>query len=104
MPINTSALVLKSEPDAGLACHASTFEIASATNRARAGVLSHYAAKALSSAHTLADWLRGIEALARGDVDAGRLAETKMPALQIAGDDQWTAPIGSAAGSRVKAL
>jgi hypothetical protein len=92
VPAGVTALVMKAEPGAELACRARGHRFAQDGREVERGVISYYAAGTLGSATTMASWLDAIERAAALDVAAGRLAPLYRPALQVIGDGAARVP------------
>jgi len=88
VPVNTSAIVMRTQPGAELTCSGHNYNLPPGDAAQRRGVLSYYATAALPAAHSLADWLARIESHRQRDMDAGHLPAFYRPQLQILGDGE----------------
>ena len=85
MPVNTSAVVMRTQPGAELVCRGHNYNLPPGDAAQRRGVLSYYATATLPAALSLADWLARIEAHIQQDVEAGHLPVFYRPQLQLLG-------------------
>lgn len=85
MPANVSALILDAGIGQELTCQAlnHTFQVNGKAQER--GVLTHYAAQALSNSATTGDWLKATTSLCDADVQQGRLPRRMRLALTLAG-------------------
>ncbi|MCL4832487.1 MAG: hypothetical protein KJZ86_08605 [Caldilineaceae bacterium] len=88
MPVNTNAVVLRTQPGAELTCKGHNYNLPPGDAAQRRGVLAYYATAALPATHSLADWLARIEIHMQQDVDAGHLPVFYRPQLQLLGDGE----------------
>lgn len=98
MPSEVTAIVLKAEPGAELACRALDHRFEDDGAAVERGVISYYATETLPRATTVASWVALIEAAASADVRRGRITPFHQPALQVVGDAALRLP-GVATGA-----
>lgn len=92
MPPNVTAILMKADPGAELACRARNLLVGSVQR----GVISYYASRSLPDAPTVGLWLEMIEADVADDRAADRLSAFHEPALQLVGDPATPVPAASA--------
>jgi hypothetical protein len=92
VPANGTALVMAPTPGNDLKCIAANHTFIIDGSYVRRGVISYYAARALESAASAADWMQRAQALCDEDVARGVLPKAKRIAFALAGKSNGLLP------------
>lgn len=83
---------MQARPGEELSCRAHNYEYTIDNKPVMRGVISYYAAQALSQATTVESWLSAINQLVAEDMTKKRLSRSYQPNLQITGEAKAMLP------------
>jgi hypothetical protein len=92
VPANTTAFIMKSDPQDSLSCRTGTALLGQGPRRVRHGVVSYYAGSTISSAETAGEWLSRMNSAVDADMAAGTLSPLRKVSLMVEGDQSFRVP------------